>query len=73
MRVTSNPVSERSVTLDATLDELIELYDATRKGRRTRGQEKALLEFGDALRAADSDVDAAISAAEEESEGASTE
>lgn len=49
MRVKTQPVAERTVTLDATMEELQELYDATRKGRRTRGQEAALLMFGDAL------------------------
>ena len=73
MKVISKPADERIVTLEATLVELIVLYDATRKGRRTREQERALLAFGDALRAADKDVDAAISAAEEETDGASTE
>lgn len=52
MKVTTKPVAERSVTLEATMDELVVLYDATRKGRRTRGQENALLAFGDALAAA---------------------
>ena len=52
MRVTTKPVSERTVTLEASMEELEVLYDATRKGRRTRPQEQALLDFGDALAAA---------------------
>lgn len=52
MKVTVEPVLERTVTLTASLEELSTLYDATRKGRRTRPQEEALLSFGDAMSAA---------------------
>ena len=63
MKVTTQPVSERSVTLEATMDELVVLYDATRKGRRNREQEKALLDFGDLLRASDGNLASILDAA----------
>ncbi len=60
MKVVTQSNSQRIVTLEATIDELVVLYDATRKGRRSRAQEQALLDFGDLLRASDADLDGII-------------
>lgn len=70
MKVTTKPMTERTVTLEATMDELVVLYDATRKGRRTKAQEQALLDFGDALSAAVSIVPADDDHALDQGEGA---
>ena len=69
MKVITKTNEQRTVVIEATIDELVTLYDATRKGRRTKAQERALLEFGDLLR--ESDVDLAAVALEiEEDAGA---
>jgi hypothetical protein len=49
MKVKSETSDQRRLTIEASLAELRELYEATRQGRRTKSQQRALERFGDAL------------------------
>lgn len=64
MKVVTATSDQRTVTLEATIDELVVLYDATRKGRRSKMQEQALLDFGNLLRESDRDLKSVIEAAD---------
>ena len=52
MKITSDHARHVDITLHLTLDEVVAIYDATRKGRRTQREQQVLLELGDALAAA---------------------
>ena len=66
MKVLSETSRDRQITVSATIDELATLYDATRKGRRSKAQEKILLEFGDALLNSDPALQRLVALDEEE-------
>lgn len=60
MKVTNEQITERRIIVEASLEELAVLFEATRKGRRTRAEELALSDFGDHLKASDTDLAAMI-------------
>lgn len=68
MKVSIASPPTREVRIETTLDELVELYQATRRGKRTDAQRTLLEWFGDQLLLADQDLAAIVEAAAEEDE-----
>lgn len=52
MKVTSDHARHVDITLHLTIEEVRQIYDATRIGRRTKAEQRVLLDLGDALVAA---------------------
>jgi hypothetical protein len=49
IKVTEEQSRDRVIVISGSSAELAELYAATRRGRRSRGQQKTLEQFGDEL------------------------
>lgn len=56
MKVTIESPHTRRLTLEATIDELLELVAATRTRKRTKAQNRALHELGEHIAAAAPDL-----------------
>ncbi len=68
MEVKSKTSDDREVTITASIDELFLLYQATREGRKSKPQQRALALFGDALREADGVIEIRAQEAEDAKE-----